>query len=153
MKTLVLSFEEQVATGASHLVVITSADLTQTTAATAQTLVPMALPAGCVASLAGARLVTPFADSADAANNSCTITVGDAASANRYLAATQVNANGSFVTVAAGVLTALGYPAAGELRVAFSAPPAGKTLAALNKGELHLFVRVVDLARATKATV
>jgi hypothetical protein len=43
------------------------------------------------------HLVTPFANSADAAFNSTTMSVGDQASATRFFSAVQGNLNGAFV--------------------------------------------------------
>jgi len=153
MKTILLSTEEQLATGATHLVICTHADLTETATATAQTLEPFATAVGNVLELKGMKLVTPFKDSGDNANNTCGLTVGDGGSGNRYLASTEINANGTYVSYAPGTGTRYAYTAAGAFDVTFGAPTTGKTLKAFDTGELHLFVRVTDLAAASVATV
>lgn len=148
MKSFILSSEERLALGATHALTFTHNDLTEATAATGQTIDAMTLPVGTVASLAGIKLVTPFEDTGDSANNSCTIKVGDAGDDDRFLTATELNKNGTEITYAPGTGTRQAYPSAGTLKVAFGAPPSDKSLADLNAGEVHVYVNLVDFARA-----
>ncbi len=129
--------------GANLRVIITHDDLTQATAATAQTLEVLKVANGQLVDLTDMQLVTPFEDTADAANNTTPITVGDGASTARYLASTELNLNGTEVLRKTGTGTRFQYTAADTVDVVFTAPAAGKTLAALNKGELHLYLRVL----------
>jgi hypothetical protein len=134
--------------GATHFIDVSAADLTQTTANTAQTLVPANFRAGDAFQLVAMKLVEPFENTADAAHDTTTLSVGDDDSATRYLASTQLNANGSTVSFAAGALTApcFVYTAAKELRLAFGSQTA-KSLSNLNKGRVLLFIKKVDLRR------
>lgn len=131
--------------GATHLVEITAEDLTQTEANEPQT-VAVTLPAGTLGGLIAVKTAEAFEDTADAAFNSTAVTVGDAASATRYLASTQVNAKGSTVTYKSGAVANHAYDTAGEMRFAF-ASMTGKALASLNKGRLLAYVRLADLKR------
>lgn len=146
MQVAPLFNETAAQTGANLEVLIEAKDLTQTTPATAQTLNLFKTVAPFTSiQLVRAELIEPFADPADTASNSTTVTVGDAGSANRYLAATQVNANAATPVRNAPGVTATYVPAADSIVTAtISAPPAGKTLAALTKGRLRLLFRRID---------
>lgn len=133
------------AKGANLLVEIGHADLTETATATAQTLSPITLAANQAIFLVHAEVAENFEDTADAANNTNTVTVGDGGSATRFLASHQINANGTPVAIKAGALTQpYLYTVADTVDFFFGAPTTGKTLAALNKGRYLAYFRVVD---------
>jgi hypothetical protein len=105
MKVSPLPYEARIATGFTHVAEIVAADLTQVTAATAQTieLIPVAL--GSLVEKAAVLVETAFADASDTAFNSVTVEVGDGGSAARFLAAQQVNVNGTEVMAKGGTGT------------------------------------------------
>lgn len=89
------------------------------------------------------ELITPFANSADNAFNSSALTVGDPASANRYLTSTELNLNGAYVPIAPGTGTRYTYAAATNFQLTFT-PTAGKNLANLTQGEVRVYLRRVN---------
>lgn len=146
MEIFELPIETKAATGYTHKAIVTHADLTETTAATAQNLTLLSLVAGDVVQNAAFKLVTSFADAADSANNTTTMTLNGAGSA--VVASTQANANGTPVLYKAFTATAPVTVASGTstVQLAVGAPAATKTLAALTTGELHVFFAVNKLA-------
>jgi len=93
--------------------------------------------------LSHVELLEPFQDTTDAAQNSTSLTIGDGGSANRHLTATELNANGAYVTVKAG--TGTKYVPGADTPTTFTfTPTAGKNLANLNKGKLRAYFRVID---------
>lgn len=149
MQVTELFAEQKTGIGFTHMVEITHDDLTQSTNATAQTIQALPLNPGDLVQEVATKLVETFEDTADSANNTNTVEVGDDASSARFLAAQELNKNGSFVNYKAGTGTRLAYTAADTLDVKFNAPAAGKNLLALNKGKLHVFVRIANLATAS----
>lgn len=131
---------------ANILIDISHEDLTEETANTAQTLVPLNFAAGDAFIITAMRLVTPFENTADAAHNTTTLSVGDNDSATRFLASTELNEKGTEILFAAGALTAPNYVylAAKELRLAFGSMSA-KSLSDLNKGRVLLYGRKLNL--------
>ena len=146
MEIFELPAETKAATGYTHKAIVTHADLTETTAATAQNLTLLPLVAGDVVQNAAFKLVTSFAQDGDAANNTTTMTLNGAASA--VITSMQANANGTPVLYKAFTATAPVTVASGTstVQLAVGAPAAGKTLAALTAGELHVFFAVNKLA-------
>lgn len=144
-----LPIEEKVSTGCSHCIKVDHTDLTETTANTAQAInIPLA--AGYAVGDVGLfKLKTPFRNSADAAHNTTTLSIGDNASATTWRTAAELNANGSKVDF--GVFTATtgkAYTAADTVKLTFGSMSA-KNLAALNEGEVHLFVQLINLNKAS----
>ncbi|MEM0966605.1 MAG: hypothetical protein AAGJ81_10700 [Verrucomicrobiota bacterium] len=134
---------DRTALGATHLISIDHEDLTETTNNTAQT-VTLAVVDGSLFQLVAMRLVIPFQDADDAAFNSTTLTIGDGDDADRYLAATQLNVNGTEIDYAAGLSVGYAYNAADTVDFAFGSM-SGKALADIDTGEVALYVRVADL--------
>lgn len=122
-------------------------DLTEATAATAQTLTPFTTKAGETVQLMRAEIIVPFEDTADSANNTTAITVGDAGSANRLLASQELNVNGTEVHSKVGTGTQYAPTADTPVTITVGAPAAGKTLAALNKGRARLLFRLTRPTR------
>lgn len=91
-----LGLEARANTRATHLVVLTHADLTETTTNTAQTLttvLPVLAKQGV--ELVAAILKTPFTDDATNAFNSVTLKVGDGTDDDLYLTSTELNSYGT----------------------------------------------------------
>jgi hypothetical protein len=123
----------------THVFIVTANDLTQTTAATAQTFNVCGVLAGDILYRAIGVPVVPFqvgGTTPDAAFNSDTVSFGDTGSVARHLAATEANANGTFLRVIGN--TVYLYPAADTLQVTVNSM-AAKSLSNLNRGEYHVF--------------
>ena len=93
-----LPMEGKADTGANYLVVVTHADLTETTANTAQSLtnvLPVLAKQGV--ELIACRLVTAFTDDATTAFSSVAVTVGDGTDADLYLTSTELDSYGTEV--------------------------------------------------------
>jgi hypothetical protein len=147
-----LSLQEKSALDVTHQCVATANDLTQATAAAAQSFNVAALPVGAIINGVWVRLITPFQDPADAAFNSNTVDVGDTGSATRFATAQQLNANGAFITAPVYSPTQGGpYAASQFLTVNFNSM-AAKSLANLKRGELHVFLRLVDAKKLSDMT-
>jgi len=141
-----LALQEKAALGVTHQAVVTANDLTQATAAAAQSFNLCAIPVGAIIAGVWLRLITPFQDAAtpDTGFNSTTVDVGDTGSATRFATAQQVNANGTFITAPQYNATAGGpYAASQFLTVNFNSM-AAKSLNKLNKGEVHVLVNLID---------
>jgi hypothetical protein len=124
--------------GFTHVAIITADDLKQATANTAQTITLFALAAGDVVKRIGWYLRVPFQNTADAAFNTTTASVGDTAAVTTHLAAAETNLNGTEIIWRTGVVNVL-YTAADIFTITFNAM-AAKSLVNLNRGELILFV-------------
>jgi hypothetical protein len=145
MQVYELPAETKAATGYTHKAIVDHNDLTETTAATGQTLTIMSLVAGDVVRAAAFKVVTSFADAADNNNNTTTVTLNGAG--GEVISSNQANANGTPVLYKAHTFTApRTATAASTVQVAVGAPAATKTLAALTTGELHVFLSVNKLA-------
>jgi hypothetical protein len=127
--------------GFTHIGIVTADDLTQTTAAAAQTFNLMPIAKGDVILRAMGIPVVPFQNTSDPAFNSDTVSLGDGGSATRYLAATEANANGAFAPSLGS--TAFLYSANDNLVLTVNSM-AAKSLVNINRGEywvLFTFVR------------
>jgi hypothetical protein len=128
----------------THEILIDHADLTETANATAQT-VQIATITGLrqLVEVVRMELIAPFQDTADAANNSTLLEVGDDGDTDRFLTSTQLNVNGTEVYMKAGTGTRHVYSSDDTLDLLFT-PPSGKNLAALNRGEVRIIVKLHD---------
>lgn len=151
MKRFPLLTEDVAALGANFEVIVDHTDLTEATANTAQTLELFEVDALYQqVELVRMELLEPFQDTADAANNTLAIEVGDGGDTDRLLTATQINVNGTEVFIKGGTGTRHVFSAADTVDLLAPAPGAGKTLAALNRGKLRLLFRIYD-ARAARS--
>lgn len=141
----VLLLPEQNFGGFTHLVKIDHTDLTQASTATAQTIEAIAVKRGDVVHRVASRLITPFQDTGDAANNTTAIEVGDGGDTDRFLTSTELNVNGTEIFTKGGTGTQQGYNSADTIDVLFLAPTTGKTLLALNAGEVHIYLEISSL--------
>lgn len=142
-----LGVEEAALIGATHRLILTHADITMATVDTAQTIEAVPVAAKMGVQLVDVRLKTAFQDSADAASIITAITVGDGGSTTRFLASTELNANGTEIWLKGGVNPnpqPYVYTAADTVDVVFLAPTSGKNLAALDTGEVHLYFKITD---------
>ena len=134
------------ATGFTHQVVVTHEDLTEATADTDQTIALLSVVAGDVVEKAAFKLVTPFEDASDAAFNDTKVQVGDGTDTDEYIAATQVNENGTEVFFAANVNTVpFAYTAADTVDLLVESMTA-KSLSDLDAGEIHIYLAVTKLS-------
>jgi hypothetical protein len=146
MKTYELPAETKAATGFTHKAIVTHEDLTETTADTDQTLSLLALEAGDVVTTAAIKLVTPFEDASDADLDDTKVQLGDSSDDDEYVAATQVNENGTVVdfVAAAPASVPLAYTAANAVELLVESM-AAKSLSNIDTGELHVYLGVTKL--------
>jgi hypothetical protein len=131
--------------GYNYRFVIDHPDLTTTANATAQDITLITLPANSVVKSAATFLRTAFADTADNAYDLTTLIVGDAGNDDRYITSQELNVNGTEITAQAHASTTPHAYATATAVVAKFTPKTGKNLAALNAGEVHIFLEVAQL--------
>lgn len=143
-KLIPLLHEEIISQGGyTHMAIINADALTDAGTNTTQTIKLADIPANAIIQKSEVRLIVPFEATSDAAFNSTTASLGDAGSATRFASAVQLNKNGSYITSPAANNTAYQYTAAAVLNLAVTSM-AAKALLSLNKGELHVFVHILD---------
>jgi hypothetical protein len=141
-------------TGFTHVAVITADDLTNATAAAAQTITLVTLAAFDVIVKVGWYLKTAFKDVSDTAFNTTTMSVGDIAAVATHIAATELNENGTEI-FSHYSNTAVRYTAADKIAVTFNSM-AAKALLNIDVGELHVFftlLRMSNLAAASSGAI
>lgn len=135
--------------GYSYRFVVDHTDLTNTTNAAAQNVTLITLPAYAVVLRAATYLKTPFQNTADSAFNTTALIVGDSGDTDRYITSQELNVNGTEVLAKAHpTTTPFAYETATAV-VANFASMAGKNLAALDAGEVHIFLEVAQLDTLT----
>ena len=141
-----LPYESKAATGFTHKVVVTHSDITESTADTDQTIAILSVAAGDIVEKAAYKLVTAFSDASDSALNDTKVQVGDGGDTDRYIAATQVNVNGTEVLFAANAnTTSYAYTAADTVDLLVESMTA-KSLSDLDAGEIHIYLAVSKLS-------
>src|SRR5262245_44745563 len=119
--------------GFTHVARITADDLTQATAAAAQTIDLATLAKNDIILRVAGYIKTPFQNTLDAAFNSSTVSIGDTSGVAALAAAGEANANGTFVNILGTVLTGGKiYTAADTLRVEVKLM-ASKSLSNINR--------------------
>jgi hypothetical protein len=131
--------------GYNYRFVIDHPDLTNATNAAAQDITLITLPANSVVKSAATFLRTPFADTADNAFNTTALIVGDSVDPDRFITSQELNVNGTEVLAKAQASTTPHAYATATAVVANFASMSGKNLAALNAGEVHIFLEVAQL--------
>jgi len=138
--------------GFTHVARITADDLTQATAAAAQTIDLAPIAKNDIILRACGYVKTPFtallAGVADPAFNDSTVSIGDTSGVAALAAAGQANGNGTPVNTLG--TTAKLYTAADTLRCTVNSMT-GKSLVNVNRGEYFVFVslsRLADVANA-----
>jgi hypothetical protein len=141
-----LPYESKAATGFTHKVVVTHSDITESTADTDQTIAILSVAAGDIVEKAAYKLVTAFSDASDSALNDTKVQVGDGGDTDRYIAATQVNVNGTEVLYANNAnTTSYAYTAADTVDLLVESMTA-KSLSELDAGEIHIYLAVTKLS-------
>jgi hypothetical protein len=135
--------ERAEAPGYTHIAEVTAEDLTNATLAAAQTITLAPLRAGDQMIRVFWYLKRPFENTADAAFNTTTVSVGDTALVTTHLAAAEANVNGTEIIYRTGNTTVL-YTAADILTVTFNSM-AAKALASINRGDLVLLFGISRL--------
>lgn len=142
MKFACLTLEERAATQMTHRLELDASDVPASVATnTAYTFNTAPLPllrAGDIVKRIHMYLSVPFKNSADAAFNSTTISVGDAGSATRWVNAVQINENGTeVITTFPGATENQVYTANSQIQVILGSM-AAKSLSDLNTGKLYV---------------
>ena len=153
MKVLNLSSQEAALNdGYNLLFVIDADDLTMATATTAQTITLFTCSIGDDFRACSIYLKTPFENTADAASILTTAVVGYTGTTNGFITSTELNKNGTFVTQAKGPSTAVApFTAATAILLTIAAPTTGKKLSDINKGELHIYFKLLRVAKLAGA--
>ncbi len=131
--------------GYNYRFVIDHTDLTQGTDNTAQEITLITLPANSVVKSAATFLKTPFELVGTSAYNSNTVIVGDSGDDDRFITSQQINVNGSEVLAKAHASTTPHAYVAATAVVAKFASMASQDLLELDKGEIHIYLEVVQL--------
>lgn len=96
------------------------------------------------------HLTVPLQNTADAAFNTTTLSLGDAGLATRYISASETNLNGTeVIDVIPGAATNFINTAAAQLQLTLNSM-AAKTLSSLNKGQFYI---LFDLVRAADQSI
>jgi hypothetical protein len=143
MQVYELPNETKAATGFTHKAIVTHVDLTEAAVDTDQTIALLSVVAGDVVQKAAWQLVTAFSDASDAAFNDTKVQVGDGTASDEYIAAKQVNLNGTEVLFGAGESTVV-YTAADTVDLLVESMTA-KSLSNLDAGEIHIYLAVTKL--------
>jgi len=139
-----VTIEEQARYQATHVVVVTAADLLTTTATnTAQTNVLFTAPAGSLVSMPVMFLDTAWEDASDAAFNSLSIVIGDA-DVDEYLESLQICVNGTEVLSSVGTGVTGYYATATAVNLIVTPSPASKKLSDVDTGVLRIYFRILD---------
>lgn len=134
--------ESSLNAGMTHIASVNANDLTNTTNAAATTLTLCTLKAGDIMIKIAWRAKTFFKNSADAAFNTTTMSVGNIATGvAAHIAAIELNENGTEVRQGF-VNTAVMYAAADSLTVTFNSM-AAKNLNSLNVGEVEILFEIL----------
>lgn len=144
MKTFSLTESVGAALGANFMAELTHEDLTQATAATADAVGLLTVPAFTVVQVVATQVLESFEDISDVAFNATVLEVGDSGDADRLLVSQQLNENGSTVLGKAGVAGGFVYTAATPLLATFGSM-AAKSLVNIDKGKVRIFLKIVEL--------
>lgn len=130
--------------GFTHKGIISHLTLVQSVANTAETVKLFRAIAGQIIQKMEVRLAVPFEDTADPAYDTTTLIIGDAGSTNRFITSQELNRNGTEIVIPAFNNTAYQYTADTDVNAIFGSK-AGKSISNLNKGEVHIFVQILDV--------
>jgi hypothetical protein len=146
MKFAPLTIEERAASGMTHRLDFDVSDIpagiATNTAYTFNTAPLPILRAGMVVKRIHFYLSIPFKDTADAANNSTTINLGDAGSATRWMSGVQLNENGTeVITTFPGAAENTIYTSNSQIAFVLGSM-AAKSLSSLNVGKFYCLFNV-----------
>jgi hypothetical protein len=136
--------------GYTHIATITADDLTTTTANTAQTILIANLAIGDAIGKVATRLKTNFENTADAAFNTTTMSIGDLAAVSTHTAAAETNNNGTVVSEKFSNTLVGPVTAADKIAITFNAM-AGKNLNTINKGEIEVLFQLQRIKQLEQA--
>jgi hypothetical protein len=140
--------------GFTHVAILAAAELTQVTAATAQTFDLCGLKAGDMIFRVAGSPVVPFQNTSVAGQNDNTVSVGDTGGVATLMAATQANWNngaGSGVNAVNGLgNTPVLYATNNTLRMTVNSM-AAMSLVNINRGEYHVFISLCRLSNVSNA--
>ena len=135
--------------GFTHKVVLTHADLTETTANTAQTIELITTKLGTLVTNCAMYKPTDFQDASDANLNTTTIQIGDGGSTARYLASTELNVNGTevdaFVDANSVDTIPYVYTSANTIDATIGSM-AAKSISNVDAGEVWIWLNIVELS-------
>lgn len=140
--------------GYTHVATITADDLTNATAAAAQTITIANLKITDIIGRVQDYVKTSFRASADNAFNTSTRSIGDNTGVATHTTAAETNANGTVVTSKFSNTAVGPYTTANTLTVTFNAM-AAKNLNSINRGELIVLfqlIRILPVVSAVAST-
>jgi hypothetical protein len=143
MKLIPLPLETQAATGANYELQYSHEDLTETAAATAQTIEAFAVKAKMSVKVIENVVDVPFQDASDAAFNTTTLIVGDGGDDDRLLASQELNVNGTEVLLKKGTGTDHVFTADDTIDLKFGSMT-GKSLVNIDTGRGRLLLNIQD---------
>lgn len=137
--------EREMFNGATLMVDIDVATaLTETTAETEQVINLFDVLAGDMVEFVGGHLLIPVEDASDAAFNSTALELGYGTNDDQFLAATQLNENGTEILYIAPALGAFAFAAADTVDATFGSM-AAKSLSNIDVGRVVVGFRVTRL--------
>ena len=136
---------EALTSGADIRVLLKAEDLKDLAAGASQVVELFPVKQGEAIELVGAYLAEPFSASGDAAIVSAKVSLGDGVDADRYMAATELNAGGANIKATTGTGTRFAYTADDTVDATVTVT-AEKNVNALDAGKLLLLFRRIRLA-------
>jgi len=130
--------------GFTHCVSLSYKDLSETGAGTADTFT-MAIPANASISDVLVDVKTPFANTADATNNTTTVKVGDNTAVDTFITAQELNANAATPIAfkrSSGVAPVV-YTAANLLKITITPKAATALAGTINQGALRVYFNLI----------
>lgn len=137
--------------GMTHIAVITADNLQEQTVNTLQTITLCALAAKDIIVKVGWILKTPFKDVSDTAFNTTTVSIGDNSAVTTFLAAFEMNANGTSIPEKFSNTAVGPYTAADKITATFNSM-AAKALINIDAGELHVFFQLLRMGGMSDST-
>jgi len=135
--------EEKAAEGASHVLTVFWADLTNTTVGATQAVKTASVGTNTGAWLVSAKLITPFADTnLPVANTSLWVRVGDDTAPAQFLAQTSLSAANAPTWLSLGTGSNKTYASADTLDARFHCT-ATNALSELDRGEARFYFRII----------
>jgi hypothetical protein len=138
--------------GYTHVTVLTTADIAAGIANNTAASWTVALSTYDIIGRVQDFVKTPFQNTADAAFNSTTRSLGDNSAVTTHTTAAEANANGTVVYTKFSNTAVGPYTAANTLKITLNAM-SGKSLSNLNKGELHVFFQLIRIKPIVDAIV
>ena len=138
-----LPLETRIAESADFELLVNYKDFVASTTNDATFLASIPVKAKMSVEIKRLILDTPFANGGDNTNNSTTVIGGDSGSTNRLLTSTELNLNGSYVSLKNGTGTIYPYTSTTTVDLIFT-PKSGTPLSALTQGQVRVLYRIAD---------